>query len=180
MSRLKKALSTTFIACSLFFYAYADDGEKQQAGLAPPVGTSPMTNCSFDMDAQSDTFDIVITGGRVMDPECNFDGVRNVGITGNRISVISEAVLKGERVIDASGHVVAPGFINTHNHSFAPFDQKMMAHDGITSLLDTEAGASNVKLFYDKYKDNAFVNYGVGVSHEEVRRVVLDGLTEEQ
>ena len=43
-------------------------------------------NCSFDSEAPDTTFDTVITGGRVMDPECNFDGVRNVGITGDRIA----------------------------------------------------------------------------------------------
>jgi N-acyl-D-amino-acid deacylase len=147
---------------------------------AEKVGTSPLTNCSFDASAPSETFDIAIINGRVMDPECNFDGQRNVGIKGNRISVITQAEIKGKRTIDAKGQVVAPGFINTHNHAFSGFDQKMLAHDGITTLLDTEGGVSSPKFFYDKYKDNSFVNYGVGVGHEEVRRVVLDGLTAEQ
>ena len=142
------------------------------------VGTSPMTNCSFDMAAPSESFDIAIVGGRVMDPECNFDGLRNVGIKGNRIAVITEGAISANRTIDASGHAVVPGFINTHNHAFAPFDTKMMAHDGITTLMDMEAGVSNANLFYDKYAGNAFVNYGTGISHEEVRRVVLDGLQE--
>ena len=94
------------------------------------------------------TYDLVILNGRVMDPECKFDGVRNVGIKGNRIAVITKGKVKGKRTIDAGGHVVAPGFINTHNHAFAPFDQKMMAHDGVTTLLDTEAGASNARIFF--------------------------------
>jgi len=171
---MNKAISL-LVAVSVVLTACNDDAVKEKK-----VGTSPFTNCSFDMAAPGETFDIAIVNGRVMDPECNFDGVRNVGIKGNRITVISKGEIKGKKTIDAAGHVVAPGFVNTHNHSFAPFDTKMMAHDGITTLLDTEAGASNVKLFYDKYKDKVFVNYGVGVSHEEVRRVVLDGLTEEQ
>jgi len=144
------------------------------------IGTSPYTNCEFDTAAPGKTFDIAIINGRVMDPECNFDGVRNVGIKGNRIAVITKGAIKGKKIIDAKAHVLAPGFINTHNHSFAPFDQKMLAHDGITTLLDTEGGVANAKLFYDKYKDKAFVNYGTGISHEEVRRVVLDGLKEAQ
>jgi hypothetical protein len=143
------------------------------------IGTSPYTNCSFEMTPNTEEIDIAIINGRVMDPECNFDGQRNVGIKGNRIVLITKGEIKAKRVIDVKGHVVAPGFINTHNHAFSPFDTKMMAHDGITTLLDTEAGVSNAKMFYDKYDGKAFVNYGSGIGHEEVRRVVLDGLSEE-
>ncbi|MEE8567744.1 MAG: hypothetical protein V3S81_03975, partial [Anaerolineales bacterium] len=149
------------------------------AAEAKKVGTSPMTKCEFDSAAPSDSFDIVIANGRVMDPECNFDGVRNVGIKGNRIAVITKGALKGTRTIDAKNHVVAPGFINNHNHTYAPFAQKIMAHDGTTTLLDTESGSSSPRLFYDKYKDNSMLNYGAFVGHEPARDIVLDGLTAE-
>jgi len=157
-------------------------GQPQEATTTAEqkVGTSPYTNCDFDSAASGDSFDTVILNGRVMDPECDFDGVRNVGIKDGRIVAITSAEISGNRIIDASNHVVAPGFINTHSHSFAPFEQRMMARDGTTTILDTELGASNVTLFYDRYKDDSLLNYGVGVSHEEVRRVVMDGLTEEQ
>jgi cytosine/adenosine deaminase-related metal-dependent hydrolase len=121
-------------------------------------------------------YDIVILNGRVMDPETNFDGVRNVGVVGNRIYNITKEKITGKRTIDAKGHVVAPGFINTHTHSFAPFDQKMVAHDGVTTIMDTESGSSSPRMFYEKYKGNSLLNYGVGVGHEEIRRVVMDGL----
>ena len=85
-----------------------------------------------------------------MDPECDFDGVRNVGIKDGRIAVITAGEISGEKEIDASGHVVAPGFINTHNHAFALFDQKLMAYDGLTTILDTEGGGADVGLFYDR------------------------------
>jgi len=143
------------------------------------VGTSPFTNCSFDQEATTQKFDTVIVNGRVMDPECDFEGQRNVGIKDGIIALITKGTIKGARTIDAANHVVGPGFINTHSHSFAPFEQRMMAHDGTTTILDTELGASNINIFYDKYQDNSLLNYGVGVSHEEVRRVVMDGLSEE-
>jgi len=144
------------------------------------VGTSPYTNCSFDASASSEVFDTVIINGRVMDPECNFDGPRNVGIKNGEIVLITAGEITGKEVIDAKDHVVAPGFINTHSHSFTPFEQRMMAHDGTTSIIDTELGVSDIDIFYKKYKDNSLLNYGVGISHEEVRRVVMDGLTLEE
>ena len=120
--------------------------------------------------------DVAIINGRVMDPETNFDAVRNVCIKGDLIAAITEGKITGASTIDASGHVVAPGFINTHSHSFGPFDQKMMAHDGTTTLLDTEGGVADVNLFYDKYEGNSFLNFGIGMGHEEIRRVVMDGV----
>jgi len=159
-----------------------DDGQKEKTQAQAPspaevktVGTSPYTDCSFDAAASSETFDIAIINGRVMDPECNFDGVRNVGIKGNRITLITAGDIKGNKTIDATGLVVAPGFINTHTHSFAPFDQKIVAHDGATTILDTEYGGIDVGSFYAKYEGNSFMNYGIGVAHEAARRHVMDG-----
>ena len=122
--------------------------------------------------------DVAILNGRVMDPETGFDAVANVCIAADRIVAITESEISGGEMLDVSGHVVAPGFINTHSHSFAPFEQAMMARDGTTTLLDIEVGVANVPFFYDRYSGNSLLNYGVGVSHEEVRRVVMDGLTE--
>ncbi len=139
-----------------------------------------MLSCDQKSTKSLDGYDVVILNGRVMDPETNFDGIRNVGMKGNRIEIITEQAITGTKTIDAKGLAVVPGFINTHSHSFAPFDQKLMAHDGTTTLLDTEGGGSNIDMFYDKYKKNSFLNFGMGVGHEEVRRVVLDGLKDEQ
>ena len=58
-------------------------------------------------------FDIVILNGRVMDPETNFDGIRNVGVKDGKIAIITESEIKGKETINAEGHVVAPGFIET-------------------------------------------------------------------
>ena len=55
--------------------------------------------------------DLAILNGRVMDPETNFDAVRNVCIKGDRIAAITEDAITGAEEIDATGHVVAPGLI---------------------------------------------------------------------
>src|ERR1700757_4451658 len=64
--------------------------------------------------AQDVSYDVVVSNGRVMDPESGLDAVRNVGISGGKIRAISTGVLKGKQVIDAKGLVVAPGFIDLH------------------------------------------------------------------
>ena len=56
--------------------------------------------------------DLVISGGRVMDPETGLDAFRNVGVVDGRIAAVTEDVLEGAESIDASGLVVAPGFID--------------------------------------------------------------------
>ena len=55
-------------------------------------------------------YDLVINNGRVMDPETNLDGIRNVGIKEGRIAVITEDQIVGTEAIDATGLVVAPGY----------------------------------------------------------------------
>src|SRR5215475_2516994 len=62
------------------------------------------------------TFDLVLIGGRVMDPESGLDAARNIGVSGGRISAISARRLQGKQVVDVSGLVVAPGFIDLHSH----------------------------------------------------------------
>ena len=66
--------------------------------------------------ATAQQFDVVIEGGRVMDPETGLDAVRNVGIRDGEIARISSDPLSGKRTIQASGLVVAAGFIDLHQH----------------------------------------------------------------
>ena len=61
-------------------------------------------------------YDLVLEGGRVMDPETGLDAVRNVGIRDGKIARISAKPLTGRRVIHAANLVVAPGFIDLHQH----------------------------------------------------------------
>jgi N-acyl-D-glutamate deacylase len=62
------------------------------------------------------TYDVVIANGHVMDPESGLDAVRNVGITGGKVRALSTEPLKGKSTLDAKNLVVAPGFIDLHEH----------------------------------------------------------------
>ena len=64
--------------------------------------------------AASETYDVVISEGRVIDPESGLDAIRNLGIKGGKIRAISADSLPSKQTIDARGLVVAPGFIDLH------------------------------------------------------------------
>ena len=83
-------------------------------------------------------FDVVLSGGRVIDPETKLDAIRNVGILNNRIAQISAEPLKGKETINATGLVVSPGFIDLHVHGRSNVEQEYQLHDGITTALELE------------------------------------------
>jgi N-acyl-D-aspartate/D-glutamate deacylase len=120
-------------------------------------------------------YDLVIVNGRVMDPESGLDTASNVGIKDGKIVKITKAKIKGKETINAKGHVVAPGFIDTHVHIVdQPFGQKLMLRDGVTTPLDLEVGAYPVEFFYEKMEGKSQTNYGATVSSLAVREKVFN------
>ena len=120
-------------------------------------------------------YDLVISNGRVMDPETMFDDIANVAIKGGRIVAITKEPITGGETIDASGLVVAPGFIDTHYHATDIFATKMALRDGVTTGMDLEAGSWNVKQWYDDKAASGWqVNYGTVSSMLYSRMAVHD------
>lgn len=108
-------------------------------------------------------YDIVLTGGRVMDPETKLDAIRNIGIRNNRIAAISSEPLQGKEIINASGLVVAPGFIDMHVHGRSNIEQEYQLHDGLTTALELEWGIEFLDKWYETRKSKALINYGASV-----------------
>ena len=126
----------------------------------------------------SDVFDTVIEGGRVMDPETNFDGIANIGIRRGKITHISTERLKANRIIDARGLVVSPGFIDIHSHTPTRLGEHLSVLDGITTQLDLEAGSYPPTDYGYQYKAGAQLHYGSSVGHFAIRGLVMDNSTQ--
>ncbi len=125
--------------------------------------------------AQAEPYDLVISNGRVIDPESGLDGVRHVGIRDGSIVAISETALDGDQELDASGKVVAPGFIDIHTHSPSRLGAAIQVLDGVTTQLDLEAGAFPVTAYGDHYAGGTPLNFGASVAHFAVRAKVIEG-----
>lgn len=120
--------------------------------------------------------DIVIAGGRVIDPETGLDAIRNVAIDGDKIVAISEFALDGDVVIDARGHVVSPGFIDMHSHGQNIGDYRMQVIQGVTTALELESGLVPIGDWYDgQAKKNLPMNYGASAGWIHSRIATFSG-----
>jgi N-acyl-D-glutamate deacylase len=111
--------------------------------------------------AMAADYDLVILNGRVMDPETEYDAVANVGVKDGQIAAITQDRISGKETIDATGHVVAPGFIDIHAHGQNLGDYRMQAMQGVTTMLELESGVLPISAWYDAQgKKRLPVNYG--------------------
>ncbi|MDX1556763.1 MAG: amidohydrolase family protein, partial [Xanthomonadales bacterium] len=113
----------------------------------------------------ADTYELVITNGRVMNPANGLDSIRHIGIRDGAIAALSRDPIEGEEVVDASGLVVAPGFIDLHAHGQREFEAILQAQDGVTTQLEMELGAYPVDSWYEKRAGKVPINYGATVGH---------------
>ncbi len=119
------------------------------------------------------TFDLVIRGGRVIDPESGLDAVREIGILGGKIAAISSTSLQGKSTTDARGLIVAPGFIDLHAHGQDEENQRYQVMDGVTTALELEIGAADMDDWYSSREGRRLIHSGVTVGHVPNRMQVF-------
>jgi dihydroorotase len=88
--------------------------------------------------AAADKYDLVIRGGRVIDPAARLDAVRDVAVGGSRIAAVAARIPEdAAEVLDARGKIVAPGLIDIHTHGArAANGPALMLQDGVTGWID--------------------------------------------
>ncbi len=152
----KLTLSTTFTTLALLALA----------GLAEVVA-----------DPEPGLVDIVIREGRVLDPETGTDAVLALAVDQGRIVALGEAAegLRGRRVIDARGLVVAPGFVDllarlTPNEE----SQRFKVMDGVTAVLNMHGGPVDLPSYFHSFEaaGGSYVHYGTTVGHGPLRNAV--------
>ena len=116
-----------------------------------------------------ESYDIVIVNGRVMDPETGLDAIRNVGIRGEAIVAITEGPITGDVVVDATGLVVSPGFIDLHAHGQSARANEFQAMDGVTTALELESGVPDLAQFIAMRSNDAVINFGASIAHGALR-----------
>jgi N-acyl-D-glutamate deacylase len=108
-----------------------------------------------------DHYDLIIRGGRVLDPETSFDASADVAIKDGVIAVIGDITGSATDIIDAKGLVVSPGFIDLHAHGQSLPADRMQAFDGVTTTLELEVGVLPVARWYDEQAAiGRTLNYG--------------------
>jgi dihydroorotase len=134
---------------------------------------SPFFAPTLSADGADTVYDLVILHGRVMDPESGLSEIRNIGISNGKIRAISTDALQAKQTVDAQGLVVAPGFIDLHEHGQQPRNYEFQAHDGVTTSLELEGGTDDVAKWYAQRENKSLINYGVSIGHIAVRARVL-------
>lgn len=118
-------------------------------------------------------YDVVVAGGRVIDPESRLDAVRWIGIRGGKVTAISATALRGTTVLDAKGLVVAPGFIDLHAHGQTDENYRIFAQDGVTTALELEVGTHDIPGWYAAREGKSLINFGASISHIQSRMKVF-------
>jgi dihydroorotase len=91
------------------------------------------------------SYDLLIKGGRVIDPSAGLDGIRDVAITGGRIVAVEAGIAAdAAETIDARGKIVAPGLIDINVHVGRSKDgPPMCLQDGVTGWVDAGTGGAD-------------------------------------
>jgi len=88
------------------------------------------------------SYDLIIRGGRVIDPSIGLDAVRDVAILRGRIAAVEASIgADAAETLDARGKIVVPGLIDIHTHAGSSKEgPPMCLQDGVTGWVDAGSG----------------------------------------
>jgi len=137
----------------------------------------PVFDANSVVDPQGHTFELVISGGRVIDPESGFDGRAEIGIDGDLITHIGFESLNGIKTIEASGLVVSPGFIDLLSYPPNGYGDWYKVADGVTSNLCLHGIDYPMDNFLSRYESaNPPINFGGATDQYAHRRELGAGI----
>jgi dihydroorotase len=116
------------------------------------VGTAGLAVAAHWPEARAQGYDLLIRGGRVVDPSVGLDAVRDVAVAAGRIAAVAPRIAgEAAETLDARGRIVAPGLIDLHTHAGRDAEGPALAlADGVTGLVDAgSAGADNIDAVVD-------------------------------
>lgn len=111
---------------------------RRQFLSAATAGGATLSTFTRTPELRAAQYDVLIRGGRVVDPSRNFDKVADVGIDGGNIAAVQPdvAASSAAETIDATGKLVVPGLIDIHTHAGREkVDPGLCLKDGVTSLI---------------------------------------------
>src|SRR5207244_4536969 len=112
--------------------------------LSTAAASGAMLACAPNAFAQQ-TYELIIKGGRVIDPSIGLDAVRDVAIAAGKIAAVEANITTAAAdTIDARGKIVAPGLIDIHTHAGRSKEgPPMCLEDGVTGWVDAGSGGAD-------------------------------------
>ena len=153
-----------------------DDRTVQMVDVAASVGISqpPAMVDAEPEPGPEHRFQRVVANGRVIDPDSGFDAVADVGIDDGRITAISLDPLASDDTIDATGLVVAPGFIDLLSYEPNPFGVWYKLADGVTTNLAMHGVSNYADPFFSRYEGTSPIHFGGAFHQHFMRAIELD------
>jgi N-acyl-D-aspartate/D-glutamate deacylase len=126
--------------------------------------------------------DLLLRGGRVVDPASGTDSVRDVHVRDGRVAAVDVDLPTpdGATVLDVAGLLVGPGFVDLHSHVHSIAGQRLQACDGVTTALDLESGLMPLERAYREAAEQGRpLHYGFSASWGGARARVLAGIEQD-
>jgi dihydroorotase len=121
--------------------------DRRQFLSAAVAGVVTLARVPSAFAAQASKYDLLIRGGRVIDPSVRLDAVRDVALSGGRIAAVEPSIAAdAAETIDARSKLVVPGLIDIHTHTGRSAEGPVMVlRDGVTGWIDAGSqGADHI------------------------------------